>query len=76
MEFEWDEDKRSRILEDRALDFASAYRFFDGRLAIHQPSPRNRGAVENDGGDRRRVLYRRLNLAWREHPRDLNEASA
>ncbi len=41
MEFEWDEHKRAQILKDRALDFASTYRFFDGRPAIHQPSPRN-----------------------------------
>jgi len=41
MDFEWDERKRIEIIEDRALDFVSARRFFDGRLAIHQPSPRN-----------------------------------
>lgn len=41
MEFEWDEHKRAQIIEDRALDFASAYRLFDGRPAIHQPTPRN-----------------------------------
>ena len=41
MEFEWDERKRARILKDRALDLASAYLFFDGRPAIHQPTPRN-----------------------------------
>lgn len=40
MEFEWDEGKRARILRERALDFASAYVFFDGRPAIHQPTPR------------------------------------
>jgi hypothetical protein len=41
MEFEWDERKRARILKDRALDLASAYLFFDGRPATHQPTPRN-----------------------------------
>ena len=41
MEFEWDERKRAQIIEDRALDFASARLFFDGRPAIHQPTPRN-----------------------------------
>jgi uncharacterized protein len=41
MEFEWDERKRAQIIKDRALDFVSAQRFFDGRPAIHQPSPRN-----------------------------------
>jgi hypothetical protein len=41
MEFEWDERKRGRIIEDRALDFASAHLFFDGRAVIHQPSPRH-----------------------------------
>jgi uncharacterized protein len=40
MNFEWDERKRAQIIEDRALDFASAHRFFDGRRAIHQPTPR------------------------------------
>lgn len=41
MEFEWDERKRAQIIQDRALDFASAHRLFDGRPAIHQPTPRN-----------------------------------
>ena len=41
MEFEWDERKRASILKDRALDLASAHLFFDGRPAIHQPTPRN-----------------------------------
>jgi uncharacterized DUF497 family protein len=41
MEFEWDERKRAEIIEDRTLDFISAYRFFDGHPAIHQPTPRN-----------------------------------
>lgn len=41
MDFEWDERKRAQIIKDRALDFVSAHRFFDGRPAIHQPSPRN-----------------------------------
>ena len=40
MDFEWDDSKRRRILEQRALDFASADLFFDGRPAIHQPTPR------------------------------------
>jgi uncharacterized DUF497 family protein len=41
MDFEWDVRKRAQILADRALDFASAPIFFDGRPAIHQPTPRN-----------------------------------
>jgi uncharacterized protein len=41
MEFEWDERKRAQIINERALDFVSAHRFFDGRPAIHQPSLRN-----------------------------------
>jgi uncharacterized DUF497 family protein len=41
MEFEWDETKRARTIAERALDLASAYLFFDGRPAIHQPTPRN-----------------------------------
>lgn len=41
MEFEWDERKRVQIIKDRALDFVSAYRLFDGRPAIQQPTPRH-----------------------------------
>jgi uncharacterized DUF497 family protein len=41
MDFEWDERKRAQIIEDRALDLASAYLFFDGRSAVHQLTPRN-----------------------------------
>ena len=41
MKFEWDERKRAQVIEDRALDLASAYLFFDGRPAIHQPTLRN-----------------------------------
>lgn len=44
MDFEWDKRKRLRILEECALDFASADLFFDGRPVIHQPTPR--GAEE------------------------------
>ncbi len=40
MDFEWDERKRRQILEERLLDFATADLFFDGRPAIHQPTPR------------------------------------
>ena len=39
MEFEWDEEKRRAILKERSLDFADAFQFFDGRPAIHQPTP-------------------------------------
>lgn len=41
MEFEWREDKRQKTLDERSLDFASAFRFFDGRNVLHQPSRRN-----------------------------------
>jgi uncharacterized protein len=41
MEFEWDEGKRAQVIADRALDFVFARRFFDGRPAIHIPSPRD-----------------------------------
>ena len=40
MDFEWDERKRAKLIEERALDLASAYLFFDGRPAIYQPTPR------------------------------------
>lgn len=43
MEFEWDEAKRTQILRGRSLDFVAAYRFFDGRPASHQPTPRGGG---------------------------------
>jgi uncharacterized DUF497 family protein len=41
MIFEWDEDKRQAILEDRSLDFADADLFFDGRPVIFMPSRRS-----------------------------------
>jgi uncharacterized DUF497 family protein len=41
MDFEWDERKRAQLIERRALDFASAPVFFDGRPVIHQPTPRH-----------------------------------
>jgi uncharacterized DUF497 family protein len=41
MDFEWDETKRRRILEERSLDLATADLFFDGRPAIHQSTPRD-----------------------------------
>ncbi|HWK97294.1 MAG TPA: BrnT family toxin [Pseudolabrys sp.] len=40
MEFEWDEEKRTRILADRGLDFVAARLFFDGRPTLDQASPR------------------------------------
>jgi uncharacterized DUF497 family protein len=40
MEFEWDERKRAQIVAERALNFGFAPRFFDGRPAVHQQSPR------------------------------------
>jgi len=39
VEFEWDEEKRWKILKERNLDFADAFQFFDGRPVIHQPTP-------------------------------------
>ncbi len=41
MQFSWDENKRLRTLADRGLDFVDAYRFFDGRPALHLASPRH-----------------------------------
>jgi uncharacterized protein len=41
VEFEWDEEKRQKILAERSLDFADAFQFFDGRPVIHQPTPRD-----------------------------------
>jgi uncharacterized protein len=40
VEFEWDEEKRQKILAERSLDFADAFQFFDGKPVIHQPTPR------------------------------------
>jgi uncharacterized protein len=45
LDFEWEESKRERTLTERKLDFADAFLFFDGRPALHQPTPR-------DGEDR------------------------
>jgi uncharacterized protein len=39
--FEWDENKRLRIIEERGLDFRDAAAVFDGRPAIHAMSRRN-----------------------------------
>jgi uncharacterized protein len=39
--FEWDENKRLRIIEERGLDFRDAAAVFDGRPAIHAMSQRN-----------------------------------
>ncbi|MSP02502.1 MAG: BrnT family toxin [Acetobacteraceae bacterium] len=41
MAFSWNEAKRLKALEERALDFADAALFFDGRPAVHQTSPRH-----------------------------------
>ena len=54
MEFSWDENKRLRTIEVRGLDFVGARRFFDGRLIVHQPSPRSdedrwKSTIEMDG---------------------------
>jgi uncharacterized DUF497 family protein len=40
LEFEWNEEKRQKILKERSLDFADAFQFFGGRPVIHQPTPR------------------------------------
>jgi uncharacterized DUF497 family protein len=41
MAYSWDERKRIATRNERNLDFADAIRFFDGRSAIHQPTPRH-----------------------------------
>jgi len=40
MEFEWDENKRQRTLDERGLDFRDARHLFDGRPLFSYPSPR------------------------------------
>ena len=76
MEFEWDEGKRARIVAERALDFASAYLFFDGRPATSPAAAaRRRRPMEDDSGFRRKLVHLGLVLAWRRHSRDYNEAS-
>lgn len=40
-EFEWDESKRLRIIDERGLDFRDAVQIFDSRPVIHAPSRRN-----------------------------------
>lgn len=40
MQFEWDETKRQKTLEERGLDFRDARHLFDGRLVYSYPSPR------------------------------------
>jgi uncharacterized protein len=76
MEFEWDERKRAQIIDDRALDLASAYLFFDGRPAIHQPTPRHGEERWKTTAEIEGAFFRRVDLARRNNPRDFNEASA
>lgn len=38
--YEWDEQKRQRTIKERALDFADADLFFDGRPILTQQSVR------------------------------------
>jgi len=40
VEFEWDETKRLRTIEERGLDFRDARHLFDGRPVYSYPSPR------------------------------------
>ena len=40
MDFEWDEDKRERVLDIPGLDFLRARLLFDGRPLYSYPSPR------------------------------------
>jgi uncharacterized DUF497 family protein len=39
MNFEWDENKRRRTLDERGLDFRDARHLFDGRPIFGYPSP-------------------------------------
>jgi len=76
MDFEWDEAKRRRILQERSLDFATADLFFDGRSAIHQPTAAWRGGtMENNRRDRGIVLHGGLDLARRNHSNHFDETS-
>jgi hypothetical protein len=75
VEFEWDEEKRQKILAERSLDFADAFQFFDGRP--RDPSAnatRRRGSVEISSAFRRQVFRCRLDVARRDHPGDFDEA--
>jgi uncharacterized protein len=40
MEFEWDENKRQRTLDERGLDFRDVRHLFDGRPLFSYLSPR------------------------------------
>lgn len=40
MEFEWDEQKRLKVLAERGLDFVRAELFFDGRPVLDYATPR------------------------------------
>jgi hypothetical protein len=75
VEFEWDEEKRQKILRERSLDFADAFQFFDGRPVIHQPNAARRGgSVEINSAFRRPVFHRRLDVARRGNPGHFDEA--
>ena len=75
LEFEWNEEKRQKILKERSLDFADAFQFFDGRPVIHQPTPRGdeerwKSTAMFDG----RFFYGRLDVAQRRDPGHFDEA--
>ena len=75
VEFEWDEEKRQKILKERSLDFVDAFQFFDGRPVIHQPTPRGdedrwKSIALFDG----RFFTVVLDVARRGNPGDFDEA--
>jgi uncharacterized protein len=39
--FEWDENKRTKTLKERGLDFRDARLIFDGRPVVHIPAYKN-----------------------------------
>lgn len=41
MGFEWDEEKRRRVLADRKIDFLRVRQLFDGRPTVTYPTPRD-----------------------------------
>jgi len=65
MQFEWDETKRQKPLEERGLDFRDARHLFDGRLVYSYPSPR---------GDEDRIVSvgtlegRCIAVVWMQRP--------
>jgi uncharacterized DUF497 family protein len=75
VDFEWNEEKRQKILKERSLDFADAFQFFPSPTG--DPSADTawrRGAVEINRAVRRQIFHGRLDVARCRDPGHFDEA--